>query len=98
MGNSERDKDNLSEWAEALSRSVITVGKLPEGENWKTYIELKTFLGIGKEKLKILLRELNADNRLETFTGSLMSKTAGVCCRQVWYRIIDTPATKCKKK
>jgi hypothetical protein len=91
MGADKRNKDNVSQWAEALSKSVVTVGIHPPGYpgGWKTYLELKTHLGVGKEKLKTFLRELDSQGRLETFTGSVMSKTAGVCCRQVWYRMKD---------
>ena len=87
MGASKRDKDSINAWAEALSKSAVKTGRHPEGEEWRTNAELKKELQIGKEALRNFLNELDAEGRLEKFTGSQWSEIAEVPCRQVWYRI-----------
>lgn len=87
MGTSKRDKNSINAWAEALSKSAVKTGRHPEGEGWKTNAELKKELDIGKESLRVFLRDLDKSGRLEKFTGSQWSEIAEVPCRQVWYRI-----------
>jgi hypothetical protein len=88
MGSGKGTDDPLS-WAEQLSQSQLVVGKMPpKGENWKTSEELMKELDITKDRLKDFLQELKKSKKLKYFTGSAPSKTIGVCCRQVWYRLI----------
>jgi hypothetical protein len=88
MGSSKRTNDSLS-WADALADSQLVRGKFPPSdEDWKTFEELKKEMGLGKERLRDFLIELKKKKKLKTFTGSAPSKTIGVCCRQVWYRLV----------
>jgi uncharacterized protein YeaO (DUF488 family) len=88
MGGGKRIDDSLS-WAEALADSQLIRGKFPpDDEDWKTFEELKSETELGKERLRDFLVELKKKKKLKTFTGSAPSKTIGVCCRQVWYRLV----------
>ena len=93
MGSSKTDNDSL-DWVSALENSSQIKGRRPEGEGWRTFQELKSDLDIGKEKLRNFLKEVEREGRLETYTGSQHSEVAGVCCRQVWYRLIKKPRGK----
>ena len=93
MGSSKADNDALG-WVNALENSSQIKGRSPKGEGWRTFQELKSDLNIGKEKLRNFLKEVEQEGRLDTFTGSAYSEVAGVCCRQVWYRLIKKPRGK----
>ena len=87
MGGRKRRDSSIEDWTSELAKSHFVLGKRPPGEGWKTMVELKNELGIGKEKLREWMQVLREQKKLETFTGSDWSETAQVLCRQVWYRL-----------
>jgi len=84
MATSKRNRDA---WIKTLEGINVKQGKLPPGDGWLTFVELREEHDIGDNKLRKLLQEGVDNNEIEFFEGTKANAT-GRLTRSVWYRPI----------
>lgn len=74
------------DWAALLQETDIKRERRPEGEGWVRFAELKKTLGVSRDKIAVMLRDMTAQGRVETFRGTRLSSD-NKRVASVWYRI-----------
>ena len=82
--NSKKSKQNTDGWADLLSRVLVTKGKEPPGDGWKTGSEIAALKKCGISHAGHMMREFKKMGLAEAFKGSKFVNGRIRAC--TWYR------------
>ena len=70
-----------SNWTDLLQKAVCTKDRTPQGDNWKTMLELSRESGYSRAATLRRITTLLSDGKVERFRGSMGGHI------QFWYKI-----------
>lgn len=83
MANRDKYKDD---WIEAYKAANKKDAIMPNGEGWKRMCQLREYLQIGRDKTRMVVKQLLKEGRVDVFVGSEPDVT-GALKKRIWYRI-----------